>query len=199
MTVYVDDMRAPFGRMIMCHMIADSRDELLAMADLIGVSRRWLQKAGTIYEHFDISRAKRNLAVRAGAVEITKRDLVKLCLARRTPPRAPQVGRCRADAPHKWDAGMTAPAALKARDYGTLWKRSMAEAVEAHGAACDALWAELERQVVVADGGVPVLDHPSVKARKLARHMRTQIVATVQQALSDALDDMEEGVFDDDP
>ena len=47
MTVYVDNMQAPFGRMKMCHMVADTSEELLAMADKIGVQRKWLQKAGT--------------------------------------------------------------------------------------------------------------------------------------------------------
>ena len=44
MTVYVDDMHlspmGQFGRMKMSHMIADSTDELLAMADRIGLARR---------------------------------------------------------------------------------------------------------------------------------------------------------------
>lgn len=74
MSVYVDDMRAPFGRMVMCHMTADSTEELLAMADRIGVQRRWLQHPGTPKEHFDISLGKRALAVAAGAIEETVRD-----------------------------------------------------------------------------------------------------------------------------
>ena len=83
MAVYVDDMRAPYGRMIMCHMIADSTEELLAMAGRIGVSRRWLQKAGTADEHFDISLAMRAKAVAAGAIEVTRKELAKRCIARR--------------------------------------------------------------------------------------------------------------------
>lgn len=74
MTVYVDDMRARYRGMLMCHMIADSSDELLAMADLVGVARRWLQYPGLPREHFDIALVKRALAVRAGAVEITWRQ-----------------------------------------------------------------------------------------------------------------------------
>jgi len=75
MPVYVDDMRASYGRMKMCHMIADSTAELLAMVDLIGVNPKWIQHAGTHHEHFDIALSKRALAVQAGAVEITRREL----------------------------------------------------------------------------------------------------------------------------
>lgn len=86
MTVYVDDMKASYGRMKMCHMIADSSAELLEMADRIGVARKWLQKAGTPQEHFDIAMSKRRLAVAAGAVEVSRMDLGRILRARR-PPR----------------------------------------------------------------------------------------------------------------
>lgn len=79
MSVYVDDMRAKFGRMTMCHMIADSTDELLTMADRIGVARKWIQKPGTRLEHFDICLAAKAKAVAAGAVEITQRELAAKC------------------------------------------------------------------------------------------------------------------------
>jgi hypothetical protein len=72
MAVYVDDMRAPFGRMVMCHMYADTHDELVAMADKIGVARKWIQHPGhPVKEHFDIALSKRALAVQHGAVETT--------------------------------------------------------------------------------------------------------------------------------
>lgn len=78
MTVYVDDMQARFGRMNMCHMIADSNEELLAMADQIGVARRWLQKPGTWQEHFHIAMTKRRLAVEASAVEVSRMQLGRI-------------------------------------------------------------------------------------------------------------------------
>ena len=83
MTVYVDDMYAAYGRMRMCHMIADSRAELDAMADQIGVARRWIQEAGSRREHYDVSMAARQRAVALGAIEITQRQLGRLLLARR--------------------------------------------------------------------------------------------------------------------
>ncbi|RKP44721.1 DUF4031 domain-containing protein [Pararobbsia silviterrae] len=75
MTVYVDDMRAKFGRMIMCHMIADTDAELHAMAAQIGVARRWWQSPEkTSGSHYDIALSKRAAAIAAGAVEITWRQ-----------------------------------------------------------------------------------------------------------------------------
>lgn len=69
MTVYVDDVRHPFGRMIMCHLWADSLDELLAMADRIGVQRKWLQQPPKAsWVHFDVSLGMKAKAIAAGAV-----------------------------------------------------------------------------------------------------------------------------------
>ena len=67
-------------------MIADTTDELLAMADQIGLKRKWLQKPGTADEHFDIGMGLRAKAVAAGAVEISMRELAMKCQARRSPP-----------------------------------------------------------------------------------------------------------------
>jgi hypothetical protein len=83
MTVYVDNMRAPFGRLVMCHMIADTEEELLAMVDKIGIQRKWHQYPGTHRAHFDIALSKRALAVKAGAVEITLRQTGAMCMRRR--------------------------------------------------------------------------------------------------------------------
>ena len=73
--VYVDNMNAPYGDMIMCHMVADTSDELLQMADTIGVKRKWIQYPGTKHEHFDICLSKKKLAIKAGAQEITMMEM----------------------------------------------------------------------------------------------------------------------------
>lgn len=78
MTVYVDNMRAPFGRMIMSHMIADTDTELHAMADRIGIARRWHQG-----DHYDVSQSRRAAAIAAGAVAIARRQLSAMALVRR--------------------------------------------------------------------------------------------------------------------
>lgn len=78
-------------------------------------------------------------------------------------------------------------------ESGPLWKQNPAEACDRHGASCDAVWDELRRQIDEQDGKVPVLEHPSVKASKLARRMRAEILATVQAAVDQALYDIHEG------
>lgn len=75
MAVYVDDMYlypiGQFRNMKMSHLVADTTDELLAMARKIGVNTKWIQYPDTPREHFDIALSKRTLAVQHGAIEIT--------------------------------------------------------------------------------------------------------------------------------
>jgi hypothetical protein len=69
MTVYVDDVRHKFRHMTMCHMWADTLDELLAMARRIGVQPKWLQQPPKAsWVHFDVSIGKKDLARKYGAV-----------------------------------------------------------------------------------------------------------------------------------
>ena len=78
MSVYVDRVKLGYGRMIMCHMVADTPDELHAMADRIGVARRWFQtppKAS--FWHYDIAQSKRALAVAAGALDCDRNTFVE--------------------------------------------------------------------------------------------------------------------------
>jgi hypothetical protein len=82
MMVYVDNLELPFGKMLMCHMIADTRQELLEMVDQIGVQRKWIQDLGTKREHFDISKAKKKLAIEKGAELINMRDLAQMLIDR---------------------------------------------------------------------------------------------------------------------
>ena len=75
MSCYVDASIYSFGRMIMCHLIADTLEELHAMADTIGVERRWFQ-AEASFPHYDIAKTKRVLAVAAGAIDCDRRTFV---------------------------------------------------------------------------------------------------------------------------
>lgn len=82
MTVYVDDFKAAYGNMRMSHMLADSDDELHAMADQIGVARRWHQN-GMSGSHYDIAQSKVALAIKAGAVAVTVRQMAMMSRNRR--------------------------------------------------------------------------------------------------------------------
>lgn len=84
MSVYVDDLfataqtarwRYPHA----CHMTADSIEELHEFASRIGLRRSWFQ--GGRRPHYDLTSARRAVAVRAGALEIGRRDMVSRTLA----------------------------------------------------------------------------------------------------------------------
>lgn len=88
MTVYVDDARNPYRRMVMCHVLADTTEELVAAVEAVGVSRRWIQAKNTSREHFDVCLSKRALLVKNGAVELTRRELGELLRKRSSGPRS---------------------------------------------------------------------------------------------------------------
>ena len=73
MAVYVDKAQHKLGRMVMCHMLADSMDELLEMADRIGVKRKWFQPRS--HPHFDICKSSRAKAIAALDVPCHARPL----------------------------------------------------------------------------------------------------------------------------
>jgi hypothetical protein len=76
-SVYVDRVRLGYGRMLMSHMIADTPDELHAMADHIGVARHWFQKPPKVsFWHYDIAQSKRALSIGAGAIDSDRNTFV---------------------------------------------------------------------------------------------------------------------------
>lgn len=73
MPVYVDNARIGYGRMKMSHMIADTPQELHAMAARIGMRRAWFQPWS--FPHYDVCVARRAAAIELGAVQVDRRGL----------------------------------------------------------------------------------------------------------------------------
>lgn len=76
MAVYVDSGRISYGRMKMCHMIADTVEELHEMADKLGLKREWFQNHGT--PHYDICQSRRTDAILKGAIPASRSKVVEL-------------------------------------------------------------------------------------------------------------------------
>lgn len=74
MPVYIDCTENVFRRMKMCHMIADTPDELHAMAGRIGMRRHWFQKES--FPHYDVAKGRRKMAVEFGAIVCDRRTFV---------------------------------------------------------------------------------------------------------------------------
>ncbi|RUT76882.1 DUF4031 domain-containing protein [Marinobacter sp. NP-6] len=80
MTVYVDNARVPWRGKKWCHMVADNLSELHQFAQSIGVRREWFQ-ASASYPHYDVSLVRRQLALNAGALVGTRRQII--CCAKK--------------------------------------------------------------------------------------------------------------------
>ena len=80
MAVYVDDVRFRFGRMIMCHMWADTEPELHAMARKIGMQRDWFQcPPKAAWRHYDVSLTSKARAIKLGAILTDRYGALEYC------------------------------------------------------------------------------------------------------------------------
>lgn len=77
MSVYVDNASNHYKRMKMCHMIADTLEELHEMARKIGMKKEWFQD-DIDHPHYDLSLSRRALAVQYGAIEVSSRELIQI-------------------------------------------------------------------------------------------------------------------------
>jgi hypothetical protein len=75
MAVYVDKAQIPYCGMLMNHMIADTLDELHAMAAALGLKRAWFQGKAS-FPHYDVCASVRAKAIKLGAVAVDGRGIV---------------------------------------------------------------------------------------------------------------------------
>ena len=77
MTVYVSDAFGPFNGRIWYQLVGTNEGELDYFAvSKLGLKPKWLQKTGG-YLHYDLSPAKRKLALQRGAKYLPTRELLK--------------------------------------------------------------------------------------------------------------------------
>lgn len=84
MSVYVDDSvdygygavkEVPYARQ-WCHLYADSLEELHEFASRIGMKQEWFQGLPDHkFPHYDLTKSRRTLAIRNGAIPTGKIDL----------------------------------------------------------------------------------------------------------------------------
>lgn len=56
-----------------CHMLADSDEELHALAEAIGLKREWHQPSPpSSQSHYDLTPSKREAAIKAGAIPVPR-------------------------------------------------------------------------------------------------------------------------------
>lgn len=98
MPVYIDSMNLNYRGMVMCHMLADTHHELVAMAKVIGMRPAWIQNPGTVREHFDVTdgrfvrdpatgkliidptKSRKRVALKNGAIEVNRRGIYEVMM-----------------------------------------------------------------------------------------------------------------------
>ena len=85
MSIYIDQSvdygygavkEVPYAR-YWCHMFADTVEELHEFANRIGMKREWFQEDSKI-PHYDLTKSRRNIAMRNGAIEISTKEYLRL-------------------------------------------------------------------------------------------------------------------------
>lgn len=73
MAILVDECRWPWRERLWCHLVSDhSLEELHEFAERLGIPRRAFQG-----DHYDLHELGRSVAVAAGAIEVTSRELLQ--------------------------------------------------------------------------------------------------------------------------
>lgn len=62
----------------MCHMFADTEEELHFMANKLGLKKKWFQISNSGVPHYDICQSKRKIAINFGAIEINREQVLKI-------------------------------------------------------------------------------------------------------------------------
>jgi len=89
MSVYVDpNMRCQttpeWTFKTVCHLTADSEDQLHKFASMLGLRREWFQH-GSVKRlpHYDLTSGRRRVAVELGAIQITRNEMAKRVIVHR--------------------------------------------------------------------------------------------------------------------
>ena len=91
MSVYVDPLMSHGwklrGRRVQsCHLLADTVEELHAVAAMIGLKFKWFQSKGS-RPHYDLTASKRAEAVLNGAIELNDHASLRAFLKRTRPKK----------------------------------------------------------------------------------------------------------------
>ena len=82
MSVYVDDMQfcipnKNWRYRAVCHLMADTLEELHDFASLLRLKRAWFQDNNKRFPHYDLTSNKRKIAIKHGAIEKSPMELIR--------------------------------------------------------------------------------------------------------------------------